>query len=72
MPPWGPISRRKLVRALRDLGFQGPYSGGRHAYMIRGTTAVTIPNPHAGDIGLPLLVRVLAEAGVTRREWESV
>ena len=29
MPTWGPISRRRLVKALRDLGFDGPFSGGR-------------------------------------------
>jgi len=40
--------------------------------MIREDITVTIPNPHRGDIGLGLLARVLAEAGVTRREWESV
>ena len=72
MPRWGPISRRKLVRALRGLGFHGPYAGGRHDYMIRDGIALTVPNPHGGDISVPLLARLLAEAGVSRREWESV
>jgi hypothetical protein len=40
--------------------------------MIRGDVAVTIPDPHEGDIGLPLLKRVLGEAGISRHEWESV
>ena len=72
MPPWGPISRRRLIRGLRDLGLQGPGSGGRHEYMRRGNVAVTIRNPHKGDIGVALLARVLRQAGVTREEWESV
>lgn len=72
MPPWGPVARRKLVRALRDLGFDGPFAGGRHEYMIRRGLAVSVPNPHRGDISVPLLARVLSEAGVSRREWESV
>jgi hypothetical protein len=72
MPHWGPVPRRRLVRALRDLGFAGPFAGGRHEFMVRGDVTVAIPNPHRGDVGLGLLTLVLREAGVTRREWESV
>jgi hypothetical protein len=52
------VSRRRLVRGLRVLGFEGPGQGGRHEYMRRGGVAVTIPNPHRGDIGVGLLARV--------------
>ncbi len=71
MPAWGPISRRELIRALRSLGFAGPFSGGKHQFMVRGDIVVTIPNPHGKDIGVDLLSRVLRQAGITRREWES-
>ena len=27
MPEFGPIGRRDLIRYLRKLGFEGPYSG---------------------------------------------
>ncbi len=72
MPRFGPVSRRDLVRGLRRLGLDGPGQGGRHEYMRRGNVAVTIPNPHRGDIGIGLLARVLRQAGVSREEWESV
>lgn len=72
MPHWGPISRRDLIRALRVLGFEGPFSGGRHQFMVRGDVVVTIPNPHGKDIGVGLLSRILRQAGVTRSEWEEV
>ena len=72
MPHWGPVSRRDLVKALRDLGFTGPGGGSRHELMRRGPVSVVIPNPHRGDIGIGLLNRVLKQAGVTREEWESV
>ena len=72
MPHWGPTSRRNLIRALRDLGFEGPFSGGRHQFMVRGDVVLTVPNPHRGDIGIGLLSRILAQAGVSREEWESV
>jgi predicted RNA binding protein YcfA (HicA-like mRNA interferase family) len=71
MPTWGPVSRRQLIAALRRLGFQGPYSGGKHQFMVRGDRVLTIPNPHRGDIGVELLAVILRQAGITRREWES-
>lgn len=72
MPPWGPIPRKDLVRGLRALGFDGPYSGGKHQYMVRGDCVLTIPNPHRGDIGPGLLAMVLKQAGINRKAWESV
>lgn len=64
-----PISWRNLIRNLRTLGFEGPYSGGRHPYMIRGEIVLTVPNPHAGDIGVELLKRILKQAGIDRKTW---
>lgn len=72
MPRWGPISRRDLIRGLRTLGFEGPFSGGKHQFMVRGDVVVAIPNPHGRDIGVELLSRVLRQAEVMRSEWESV
>ena len=72
MPAWRPISRRDLIRALRSLDFAGPFSGGKHQFMVRDDIVVTIPNPHGKDIGIDLLSRVLRQAGITRRDWESV
>lgn len=72
MPPLGPTSRRVLVAYLRRLGFEGPYAGGQHEYMLRDTRRLWIPNPHGSDISLPLLRRVLAQAGISREEWEAL
>jgi len=60
------------VRYLRKLGFEGPYAGGKHQFMVRGTTTVRLPNPHQGDVGKELLTRVLRQAGVDRSEWEKL
>lgn len=35
MPPFGPISRWELLRGLRAAGFAGPYSGGKHPFMLK-------------------------------------
>ncbi len=32
MPQFGPVRRSKLIQNLRELGFDGPYSGGNHQY----------------------------------------
>ena len=70
MPLWGPTKRRALIRGLRTLGFEGPFSGGRHEFMVKGELVLTIPNPHKGDIGPELLAIVLRQAGITRAQWE--
>ncbi|MBN2464768.1 type II toxin-antitoxin system HicA family toxin [candidate division WOR-3 bacterium] len=71
MPSFGPVKRRELVAALRRLGFLGPFSGGKHEFMYRGSISVALPNPHQSDIGRELLARVLRQAGVSRDEWEK-
>ena len=72
MPRLGPIKRRELTQCLRQLGFEGPFSGGKHQFMIKGDRALWIPNPHRGDIGVELLIRVLRQAGISKEEWERL
>ena len=72
MPSFGPISRRDLIAALRNAGFEGPYSGGKHPFMVRDSLRVRIPNPHQGDISQNLLARILKQAGIDREEWEDL
>jgi hypothetical protein len=40
--------------------------------MVREDVVVTVPNPHGRDIAVELLSRVLRQAGVSRKQWESV
>ncbi|MCE5251980.1 type II toxin-antitoxin system HicA family toxin [bacterium] len=71
MPPLGPVKRDVLVRCLRKCGFDGPYSGGKHSFMLRGDLTLTIPNPHKKDIGKEFLARILRQAGISIEEWEK-
>jgi predicted RNA binding protein YcfA (HicA-like mRNA interferase family) len=71
-PTFGPIKRRELVSFLKRAGFQGPYSGGRHQFLVKGELRLFIPNPHDGEIGRDLLARILRQAGIDRSEWESL
>ena len=72
MPVFGPIKHRALLEGLRQLGFSGPYSGGKHQFMVRETLRVRVPNPHGSDIGKPLLRKILREAGIERDQWERL
>ena len=67
-----PLLRREFIRRMLRLGFDGPFSGGRHEFLLRDDRRLILPNPHRGDISVDLLARLLDEAGVTRQEWEEV
>ena len=68
MPSLKPVSRGELVRKLRGLGFKGPFPGGRHQWMRRGSLRLTIPNPHRGAIDPGLIRRILRQAGISLDE----
>lgn len=63
-----PMSRVKLIKLLRALGWEGPVSGGKHEFMVKGTRKVRIPNPHKGDISGPMVKEILSQAGITEEE----
>ncbi|MFM6812571.1 MAG: type II toxin-antitoxin system HicA family toxin [Dolichospermum sp.] len=69
MPRLTPVSWNNLVKRLRELGFEGPYAGGKHPQMRRGDLTVIITNPHECDFCVGLLSRLLHQAGVSREEW---
>jgi predicted RNA binding protein YcfA (HicA-like mRNA interferase family) len=71
MPKLSPVSWREFVRRLQILGFEGPYGGGKHPYLVKDELVLTIPNPHREKIGVDLLSRLLRQAEVSRREWEA-
>ena len=69
MPKLTPVAFDELVRKLHALGFEGPFAGGKHLFMIRGSLRLTIPNPHRQDIGVDLLRRILRRGEIDRDEW---
>jgi len=66
------ISRRKLILRFKQLRFDGPYSGGRHFFMIKGSLKVRIPNPHGKDIPAFLVNEILRQAGISKKEWDDM
>ena len=53
------------------MGFAGPYSGGNHQFMLKGSIRLIVPNPHRGDVSADLQIRLIRQAGVTRKQWEN-
>jgi len=66
-----PIPRRELIRKFQALGFAGPISGGRHAFMQKGSLKVHIPSEHRRDILVPLQREILRQAGIDVQDWEQ-
>ncbi|OIN89370.1 MAG: hypothetical protein AUJ21_09770 [Anaerolineae bacterium CG1_02_58_13] len=72
MPSFGPVKRKDLVKALRQAGFEGPYAGGKHEFLVKGEIRLILPNPHQSEISKELLARILRQANVSRAEWEKL
>ncbi|MBU4331910.1 type II toxin-antitoxin system HicA family toxin [Patescibacteria group bacterium] len=67
------INYNEFIKKMRKLGFQGPYSGGKHLFMRRRGADLLVPGPHhRKDIGPDLLLRILKQAGVSKKEFERV
>lgn len=72
MPSFGPVKRKDLINALRQAGFEGPYAGGKHEFLVKGEIRLILPNPHQSEISKDLLARLLRQANVSRAEWEKM
>lgn len=66
------ISWKELIRKFRALGYSGPFSGGKHQFMIKGKKKIRIPNPHGSrDINVSLVKEILRQAGISSEEWDK-
>lgn len=66
-----PINRRDLIRKLKGLGFEGPFLGTKHQYMLKGAHKIFIPNPHGKDIGVPIIKKIMNQIGIDPQEWKD-
>ncbi|MEH2430092.1 MAG: hypothetical protein V7K26_21815 [Nostoc sp.] len=76
MSRWIPCKRRDFVKKLRQIGFEGTYSGTRHQFMVYGQHRLTIPSND--EYSVPQLrmmigeVEVILEREMTLDEWNSL
>ena len=76
MSRWTPCKRREFIRRLRVLGFDGPFSGARHQFLVYKESRLTIPSKE--EYSVPQLKMMLREAvlilgrEIFLKEWESL
>lgn len=76
MSPWAPCKRREFIRRLRKLGFDGPFAGTRHHFMIYGENRLAIPSNK--EYSIPQLRMMLREVElilgrrITADEWDHL
>jgi len=44
MSQWTPCKRRVFIRRLRKLGFDGPFAGTRHEFMVYEDHRLAVPS----------------------------
>jgi predicted RNA binding protein YcfA (HicA-like mRNA interferase family) len=72
MPSFGPTKRKDLIKALKKAGFEGPFIGGKHEFLVKGELRLVLPNPHQSEISKDLLARILKQANISRKDWEKI
>jgi hypothetical protein len=61
-----------LLPGRKEAGFEGPFVGGKHKFLVKGELRLVLPNPHQGEISKDLLARILWQANLTREQWEKL
>ena len=59
MKTWNPCKRNDFIRKLRNLGFDGPFSGTRHQFMIYEQYRLAIPSNK--EYSIPQLKMMIQE-----------
>ena len=76
MSRWSPCKRRDFIQRLRELGFDGPFSGARHQFMVDGQHRLAIPSN--AEYSVPQLRMMLQEVAgiigheITADEWNDL
>ena len=76
MNRWIPCKRRDFIRRLRKLGFEGPYSGTRHQFMIYQNHRLSIPSN--SEYSVPQLrfmireIEAILEREITMSDWYAL
>ena len=76
MSQWNPCKRSDFVRKLRRLGFDWPYSGSKHQFLVFGHHRLTVPsNPEYSVPQLKMMLREAAEIlgrDISIDEWYTL
>jgi hypothetical protein len=73
---WTPCKRRDFLRKLRALGFDGPFSGSRHQFLVSEQHRLAIPSNE--EYSIPQLRMMLREVEailgrpLSAQEWNEL
>ena len=76
MSQWSQCKRRDFVRRLRKLGFDGPFAGTRHHFMVYKEYRLAIPSNR--EYSIPQLKMMIRETEsiigrkITIEEWNKL
>lgn len=76
MNRWKPCRRSVFIRRLREVGFDGPYSGAKHQFMTFENHRLSIPS--SAEYSIPQLRMMMREVAeiigreVSASEWNSL
>ena len=76
MSRWLPCKRREFIKRLRKVGFDGPYSGAWHQFMVYEEQRLAIPSNK--EYSVPQLRMLLDEVveitgrPITADEWHKL
>jgi len=59
MNQWQPCKRRIFIKRIQKLGFEGPYSGTRHQFMVYKNHRLSIPSN--SEYSIPQLRMMISE-----------
>jgi hypothetical protein len=73
---WIPCKRRDFIRRLRQIGFDGPFTGTRHQFMVYKQYRLAIPsNKEYSTAQLRMMIREveeIIEREITAEEWNNL
>lgn len=76
MSQWKPCKRRNFIQRLRKLGFERPYSGTRHQFVVFKNHRLAIPSN--AEYSVPQLRMMIQEVEdilnrkITVNEWNKL
>ena len=67
------VRAKKLIRVLHQVGFEIDHQTGSHVTLFRESDHRRVVVPmHNRDLGIGLLARILADAGLTKDEFRKL
>ena len=76
MSRWNPCKRGDFIRRLRKIGFDGPYAGSKHQFLIFQQYRLTVPSNSEYSVPQPRMMLKEAEEiiarPITADEWNDL